>query len=240
MRRCLILLLLLIVPLICRGDGWFYGVAAAPATLTEEFFWNGDYPSHTDYAQITNGSTTLQGTLSGASVVAGGTDPNPASSDGANCLKLTAWNHYLRFAVTAGDIFSSSVGSMKMLLYLPDAPASQNAICTASNGSNTFRVSVGADRTINLFISNGTTTASVVSTDTITLDTWTNVEVRWDATENTLGVKIGAGSWKDDSEALDAFTSEPTYIYLGGTGTIQDTCPSYLDAFQAWTTYDES
>lgn len=31
MRRYLILLLLLIVPLVCRGDGWFYGGVAAPA-----------------------------------------------------------------------------------------------------------------------------------------------------------------------------------------------------------------
>jgi hypothetical protein len=200
------------------------GAGAASTTYTDcsqigshAFVYFGDYTGDTDKG-CKGSSTALDGTLSGATVVAGGTDPGTASPTSAgNVLKLAASNDYLRWSISSGDIFSSSEGQACFDFYL-----------NASTGANTMYLSYTSARNIDkiTFISNNTVAythiGNSVNTTMVTSAkfndaTWTHLCVRWSVSNNQIGIKVGEGSWEVDADADDvtAHATEPSYVYAG-------------------------
>jgi hypothetical protein len=237
MRKLLIILFLLILALpvqsatMVSGRPCPGGVASGAVYTdcsqvgTHEFAWFGDYTGDTDKGCY--GSTATDGTLSGASVVAGGTDPGTAAPTSAgNCLKVTANSQYLRYTITDKDIFDSAEGLFQADVYLPAGGA--------TGDDALMRSAVDANNKINIYILTGGklyvlhqgqgSPVGLASTDTITAETWTTVYVRWSVANNKISVKIGAGSWKDDSDDDDvkAFAAEPTTVNFGNDTATDD------------------
>jgi hypothetical protein len=241
MKRILILLILLIsspaypasVVMMGGGGTTSEGEGASYADCsqvgTHEFAWFGDYTGDTDKACF--GATATDGTLSGASVVAGGTDPGTAAPTSAgNCLKLTANNQYLRYTITSKNILDSAEGQFQVDVYLPSGGATGDDYLLRSvvDASNYIKIYILSS---NKVIVNHTGQASQVivsSTDTIPAETWTTVYVRWSVANNKISVKVGAGSWNDDSDGdtVTAFASEPTTVNFGNDAATDD---FYLD-----------
>jgi hypothetical protein len=237
MRKLLIILFLLILALpvqsatMVSGRPCPGGVASGAVYTdcsqvgTHEFAWFGDYTGDTDKGCY--GSTATDGTLSGASVVAGGTDPGTAAPTSAgNCLKVTANSQYLRYTITDKDILDSAEGLFQADVYLPAGGA--------TGDDALMRSVVDANNKINIYILTGGklyvlhqgqgSPVALASTDTITAETWTTVYVRWSVANNKISVKIGAGSWKDDSDDDDvkAFAAEPTTVNFGNDTATDD------------------
>lgn len=238
MRR---ILLTLIVSTLLSSPAWAWGTVMisggveAVSGYTEEYFWNGDYSGDTDKAEITHRSTQLDGTLTGATVVAGSSDPGTASSDGGNCLKLSAWSNRLSHAVTTGDIFSSAEGYISFYVY--GAPTATRQIFLAYyDSSNFISVRWMADNTISIwhYTSGGNNS---VASSAVTDNTWTLVSARWSDSGNTVGIRIGAGAWSNNAAAVAAFASEPATIVWGNNGSGYDAGETWLDGMQIWTNY---
>ncbi len=183
---------------------------------TAQFYWNGDHASGTTYGCI-NSTTSLNGTLLGATVVDSDTDPGvSAPGSGNNVLKVAAGSQYLRWPITAGNIFKSDEGRMSFDVYLSGSTGVNAIIDNYVDASNYIRVSVEIDNTITFRHMGQASGVIVYSTDTVPDTTWTNVQVRWSVINNKISVKIGAGVWKDDVDAdpITVFTAEPTNHYL--------------------------
>jgi hypothetical protein len=246
------LLPLLIFLLICsfaqtssaRMNAYIAGSVAAVGTTytdcsqvgTHEFAWFGDYTGDTDKACF--GATATDGTLSGASVVAGGTDPGTAAPTSAgNCLKVTANSQYLRYTITSKNILDSAEGQFQVDVYLPSGGATGDDYLLRSvvDASNYIKIYIGSSDAVTVIHTGQGSQVTVYSTDTITAETWTTVYVRWSVANNQVGVKIGAGSWRTacpsgctstDTDSVTAFASEPTTVNFGNDVATDD---FYLD-----------
>lgn len=211
------------------------GGAAAGPVYTDcsqlgiyELYWNGDHATSNVTGCKSGG--TITGTLTGAEIVASGTDPGTTSpTSGANVVKCNANDERLSFTVTAGDIFNSSEGEWCGDTYL-----------AASTGNNyIFRVPIDGSNYIALYINSSGAVVSqhngqnnivdLTSTDTVSDTSWTRVCYRWSVANNKTSVLVGAGSWKDDADAtsVTAFAAEPTSI-RATCGNIQ-TDAVYID-----------
>jgi hypothetical protein len=159
------------------------------------------------------------------------TDPGTAAPTSAgNCLKLTANNQYLRYTITSKNILDSAEGQFQVDVYLPSGGATGDDYLLRSvvDASNYIKIYILSS---NKVIVNHTGQASQVivsSTDTIPAETWTTVYVRWSVANNKISVKVGAGSWNDDSDGdtVTAFASEPTTVNFGNDAATDD---FYLD-----------
>jgi len=180
------------------------------------FYWNGDNAAGSLYG-CEDPDTTLLGTLSGAAIVFSDTDPGESSpASGDTCLKLDASNDYLRWPITTGDIFNSAEGRITFDLYI-SADAYGTFYLGRQGSSNETFVTVNSNNTM-IFSHEGTDSVCAVSSTDVIVDTnWTAIEVRWSVTNNQVGIKIGSGSWKVDTDVttVTAFSSAATYLYLG-------------------------
>lgn len=241
MKKYLILLILLTwASMVQAGSLMVVGgsVPASAPAYTEELFYNGDYPSHTDYAEVAHRTSTLAGTFTGADVVAGGTTPGTASPDGANCIRFDVWNETVTFPLTAGDVASSSLGYASFYVYSDNAVGTQTTLFQIYRGSgDRITVLLMADGTVRLYHFGNGDGDLIASTATLSDDAWTLISVRWDTTTNVMGVKVGEAAWVDKTSA------SITPFATADTGTIRmnddgNNVTWYIDKIQIWTTYD--
>jgi hypothetical protein len=195
---------------------------------THSFYWNGDHATSNVTACKSGG--TLTGTLSNATIVASGTDPGTASpTSGGNVLKATATNNRFRFA--ASGIFSSAEGQFCGDIWLIGSTNS-NYIFNFTGGANDLlNMTAGADGKLTLTHKGNNVSVIIGSDDAVPDTTWTRVCARWSVTNNQIGIKIGSGSWKADSDAdaVTAFATEPTNFDFPTDGFKAVTDGLYMD-----------
>lgn len=199
------------------------------------FFWTGDYSGDTDKG-CKSASTTLDGTISGGSVVNSASDPGVVSpTSGGNVYKqVTDGNYYIRWPVTTGDIFSGAEGRICMDIYLASS-AYGTFYLGRANSSNEQVLGINSGNDITASHEGSDVVTSITTSATIPDATWTNVCLRWSVTNNKLSVKIGAGSYEDDIDT-DAVTelSGASYVYFGYQGSLSGTI--YMDNFTIYKT----
>jgi hypothetical protein len=206
---------------------------------TPQIAWTGDYNGGgTDADRRTatlDGGGTLVGTLSGATI------ESTQAHGGTYSLFCDASNDDLAFAVTAGDIFTSSAGYGSVWVYTA-ALTGANMVWEAYNSTtNKAILQINATGTITFnHVGNGTT-VGLTTSGTISTGSWQQIEWRWSQASNVIAVRINGGSWQNDADAdaVTLYTAEPTLIRLGeqDAGTMTDDI--YIDDFEMWTTYDQ-
>jgi len=244
MKKWIVLFLIAVLPFIFGFSIQHYqaqvikmkkaaGDASCDPLGTAELYWDGEHTTSTVTACVSGGTKT--GTLSGATI-------SQAQARDTNSLLLNADDDYMSFPITTKDIFDSAAGSVSVWIYA-DETTTFKPFFEAYHGANDMvQAKVNIDNTIWLKHKGDGSSVVVESTDTISDDTWTNIQIRWSVSENKIGIKVAAGDWLDDSDgdAVTALSTEPTVIKLGATeidGGIND---FFVDDFWIWVTYDQS
>jgi len=203
---------------------------------TSELYYDVDHTSGDTYACISGG--TQQGTWSGASA----SSAQNNTTDGTYSILLDSSADDIRFTITGGDIYSSTAGYVSMMVYCDTHLDAGQTVWMAyidGNDSTELRINAGIPQFRHKSTSGGS--ESVTSANTISDDTWTQIQFRWNTTGDTMGVKVGSNAWEDEGDTIDPMASEPSSMSIGNDGFgqgIGDTI--YIDDFQIWTTYDQS
>lgn len=180
--------------------------------------YTGAYAGDTDKMCINSGASTADGTANnGASfgaVTGGGNGCITAGADD-NC----SW------PITAGDIFSSSEGTVYLDIRFAANTADTYFWGASYNTDNRIRAyRKFSNSTIHLEHTGNNVDVANQSADTVNIETWYTIGLAWSVASNQTSIKIGAGDWTNDvdADAVTAFTSEPTVMLVGWTSACID------------------
>jgi len=184
-------------------------VIVAP-TGTYKFVWNGNHPTGTNYGWTDSGVGTSEGTLTGALIA---TDYGQTGYG----LQLNAGNERLQFTVATNDLISDTQGTIWLSLYIGSNSSNSYIVEVYVDANNFIAMSVNySARTVTgAHKGSGGTTVAVTSTDVVSLITWTRVGYAWSNSDGKHAIKIGAGAWKEETEAIDVFNSAITNLKIG-------------------------
>lgn len=238
MRKIIYIVLALILAHSQAWGGWVlnsYQVATGGGGETYVFHlefdndtdWSDGYTiggndySAGDQSGTVNGSITQSGTYSVSS-------PYSANVD---------WVEHISFAPSGNDIFDGDTGYIRINIYVPSDLTSQAYIINATEATNgRLRVRIFDDETI--FVERRDTSGSTVSfqsTATVSLATWTQVDIRWSAVNDDLDIRIGTGSWEGTDSAMSALTVDLDDLKIGSE--IGPNEGYYIDDLSIWTDY---
>jgi len=198
------------------------------------FAWNGDYPADTDKGCFTNGTVQKDGTLSGGTI---STDYGQTGYG----FRKTANNQYLQWAVSGNDGINPAVGTMWMSVYVVDDGArTENTVFESYVGSADF-IAVASMATNYLcawYYGNSSGNSLCSNPGTLSVGVWTRIAYSWDDSNNLHSYKIGAGSWVQESEAINTWISAADKILIGESGTGgTETDTIYIDNVFILSTY---
>ena len=244
-----LILLFLLFPIIAFAQGMqpVGHVVTVGSSYTEEFFFNGDYPSHTDYAQTAHKTGTLQGVTVTDTFNIGTAS---ASQDGGNWIDITGWNDHVTFcstfACTAG-IFSNAEGFVDFLFKEAATTDDHEVIYVVADANNEMAIKLKGNNTLyfkRVDNNGGSHECYAVTTATFTDATWTRAQVYWSVTDDNCGVKICTSqtdctnSFTTASATSTAWASStaPTALVIGCSGGSDG--GMQFDAFKIWKTKD--
>lgn len=206
-----------------------------------EFFYTVDHSSGTDYAYIDAGNDSDQ-----ADAMYGTAESAQAHS-GTYSMYLNATSEHIRFSDSDVQYWMPyAAGSAEMWIYIDESAVSgQNQLLQTDYWSdptnNNIYAEINADGTIDFqHVGNGTS-VTMVTTATVSVQTWQRLRFRWSISENAIGVQIGDGSWENDSDgdSVTAFAGNTGVIRIGdgaNFGTLTD--DMYIDDVKIFNTYN--
>lgn len=204
------------------------GTGAGGGAATYLSMWDGDQ-GDSDVLEYGT-SSTVDGTVTGGTI---GTDYGQT----ANGYRKTAHNQRILWTVASDAQMKDDVGTV-WLSIRPGTIASNTMIFEAYNGaSEILYIRVDAAGTITATY-RGT---GVTSTDTVTVSQWNRVGYAYDAASNKHSIKIGSGSWKEDSESITDMTEAMSTVLVGeyaAGGT--ETTTVDIDDLYIMSTYQEA
>lgn len=201
---------------------------------TASFYWNGDHTSGTTYG-CKNSTTSVNGSMANATVVASGTTPGTVSPEsGGNCLLSDSGSDIFGFTITDLVDVTGAEGFYEADVYIGNSSGSNALLLIYQAASNKISISITSTNALSIDHIGGSVQVSLQSTDVIPESTWTKVYARWSVTNNKVSVKIGNGDWKDDADAdaVTAFSSNATLFRVLNAG------PDvfYIDNIKLYTT----
>lgn len=224
MKKFILFLVLLLFPSLCfaatgqiRSVVMMAKAAAAGSCMsgTYTIAWDGSESTGSDYACDGSG-TPLDGTITGA------LDINSTDGEGGGdvVLRADAVNEYISWADSGGaKVNLNGAQTVWVRVYISAAPTGQIKFFNAGyDTSNYISFNVNTSRQTQSFHRTGATNATIYSTNTITVGTWTDVAYAWDRPNQSHAVNIG-DTWKEETnELVTEQTGNATYIRSGADG----------------------
>lgn len=202
MKKYIVLFILLLA-----SNGWcqkgvtisgasFSGAGASAATCPTGAYmtaWNGDYPSHTTYACLASGASTLD-----AFEQSGGTVSSDYGETGVG-FGTTANDQRTGWTVTSANLINGNLGTMWISVKFTNNGENGSFWEYYSDANNNISCIIGTSAltAVCYHKGNGETADSVTSDAAITVGEWFRVGYTWDRANNTHCVrvyKIGVGS----------------------------------------------
>jgi len=165
---------------------------------------------------------------------------------GTYSVGASAVDEYVEYVIPDDDtVINDQEGYVSLWVYLNAADSGNTRLWKAfQNGAmanNFIDIQINWAEKIYVVHKGNGTSVSVTSTNSITLQTWMQIQVKWSVINNKLSVKLGSDAWDDDSDA-DAVTAFALYadrLYVGPYGNYSSG-PVYIDDVETWSTYDQS
>ncbi len=195
------------------------------------FCYYGDYTGDTDKACLSS-STTLDGTLSNATVVDSGTDPGTASPTSAgNVLKSDGNTYYLGYtpgSVTGLDL-TGEEGRFEADIYVGNLTGTCQVFYLYYGANDYIKLLVSADNKLRIEHVGNSVVTSMTGGDAVPENTWTHIQFRWSAANDKISTKVGANDWDDDADAdaVTAFVANAASMRLANSPATGNTV--YLD-----------
>lgn len=198
------------------GGGLLIG-SGASSSIIYKFLYNGDYPQDTDKAYVDSGNSSKDGEISGATVT-------------NDYITIASNDQYIRWAISAGDIFETEKGTIFFSVYIVDSDSNSDVdttqlieIYVSSNNYLYFYVSDTANKISASRRGGAGTIISIASNSTITFGGWYRVGYSWDNANALHALKIETGdakmsSWTgatEESEATSTWSAQPSYFVVG-------------------------
>lgn len=207
--------------------------------------WGGEYSGDTDKMCLSSGTSSADGTASGATIdtwanhgVAGPT------GGGTYGVKIDANDEYIRYSISSGIPINTSEGTLAIDVYLVSSLGTSTFATAENSATNYLRLHMINTNALRFYHKGNNVVVEVDSGSTVSDATWTRVYFAWSVTSNQIAVKVGAGAWTNDSDddAVTALSAAADYFYIGDGplgGDAGDTI--YLDNLSISETYkDES
>lgn len=251
MKRLACILIAIMFPLVCSGDGWFYTGAGGGG---EEAFCSTCTGSGTSPSlcwEITGTSTTL--TESGGCVVSGGDgtataqsgssiESSPGGVGGYSIYSPGTYDAHM-FDVSSDDLIDDAEGTIQLDVYVHTWAASTeffhldggstDSITGKIYGTDEMRISYRGNNTE---IGTGTT----VGADLV-VDTWYTITVKWRVGTGvqSLSVLVGETEVGSSSTDLTAFAEAPggADLKLGNNSGVDGDI--YVRNIKIWKTWQE-
>lgn len=173
------------------------------------FSYNGDHTSGDTYACDSEGNA-IAGTVQDATV-------------SADYVTYSTVNDYIKWSIdegsTATDEIDESIGTIYVDVYVVDdgdigvnvflevAGDSENFISLMTAGSDLYYTRRDGN--------NNTDEAYAITKGALSPDTWYKVGYSWDTANSKHAVNVDGGTWDEDSETMDAFTTTISKISIG-------------------------
>ena len=147
---------------------------------------------------------------------------------------FNASQEYIAFSTSEDAVIDDALGWCTYYIYV-------NSLAAARYG-NIIRESEGVEILIDyqtggnvrIRYYDGSATAGVTSTDTIAIEGWYLIAVGWDAANDKVGIKIGAGSWATSTSTAFAPMGNATNLFVGSAGA--NLTDYYIDEMRCYKT----
>lgn len=246
-----VILLILLVAFPCHG---FVSPAnpASPAVYgsdlcgdtgasgTYNFWLSFDYSGDTDKACKDSGTSTIDGTASGATIDTWANHGISGPSGGGTYgVKMDANDETVDYTITAADIINTSEGTLALDIYLA-ASTGNNTFIQVGSGDDEMSGWTDVDGKVNISHQGQTTIVTENGTDAISDTTWATIRIAWSVTAGEVSVKVGGNSWTTQAGSVTAFGVAATTLEVGDGGSgkgMADTI--YIDNFRISETFED-
>ena len=217
---------------------------AMGASGTYNVWANNDYSGDTDQACVNSGASTVQGTVTGATIDTW-TNHSVAQPTGGGTygVKIDASDEFVSYPITAGDLINTSEGTLVVQVYLAASTGNNTFFTADGDADNNLVATINSLGQIKFVHEGNNSNVDMTGGDSIPDTTWTVIKVAWSVTSNEISVKVGANAWDVDADAsaVTALATAATTLYEGdGVRGQAGIDAVYYDNFRVSETYQDA